>query len=67
MDRIAAAVDGIERHIEDIEEALTVIDDPEDWRTALGLIHDGSSQLWKLKTRMLDEAMRRVRDRRPTI
>ena len=67
MDRIAAAVDGIERHITDIEEALTVIDDPEDWRTALGLIHDGSSQLWKLKRTMLDEAMRQARARTPAI
>ena len=62
--QIAAAVDGIERYIAEIEEAIVDVTDADQWRIAIGLVHDASDQLWKLKRQMLDEAMRRTRDRR---
>ena len=64
LDQVAAAVDGIERHIVEIEEALVVVSDPAEWRTAIGLVHGGSNDLWKLRRQMLDEAMRQARDKR---
>jgi hypothetical protein len=64
LDRVAAAVDGIERHITEIEEALAAVKDSDEWRTAIGLVHGGSTDLWKLRRQMLDEAMRQARDKR---
>ena len=64
LDQVAAAVDGIERHIGEIEKALAEVSDPAEWRTAIGLVHGGSTDLWKLRRQMLDEAMRQARDKR---